>query len=76
MLSCLVVPEPDTAVHYPKVEDVVDERLALWVVIGGIEDLQYKSRGIKVTYRQHMCVPYMNPGAYRIAGIFCGRILS
>ncbi len=36
----LVIPEPDPIVQKPKVKDVVDERLALWVVVGSAEDLR------------------------------------
>ena len=35
----LIIPEPDPIIQISKVEDVVDERFAFWVIVRSAENL-------------------------------------
>lgn len=39
-LMYLVIPKPDTSVYEPKVKYVIDEGLALWVIVRGAKYLR------------------------------------
>ena len=45
-LANLVVSKPDTTLDHPKVEDVVNEWFALWVVVWSTERLKTNQQNI------------------------------